>query len=155
MWGRFLIGPLIGLIGVLIGCGGSTIGTYREGRLYVVNNVCGYSNLGENYDRIFVEWEGEEVPILRNMSDDGSWTQAGAVLLTSEPLPGGTPIDFTYYFQYVGDKQPMRLSEVLEELGEEAIIDGDITIDIYSAQWNPRNSTIIECFLRSSCRKFK
>ena len=139
----FLIWTVSGLIGVLIGCGGSTVGTYREGRLYVVNNAGWGSNLGEVNKYIVVKWEGEMMEIPLNMNQDGSPTGVGAVQLTPDPLPGGTPIDFTYYFYYVGDRKPMQLSEVLKILGEEATIDGDITIEIYSATWNPGSNWVI------------
>ena len=134
-----------GLIGIFLNCGVSTVITYRDGRLYVVNNTNLESNLG-GFEYILVEWEGEEIKIPRNMNPDGSWTHAGAVQLTPEPLPGGTGIDFTYHYFFVGASQPVRLSGVLKVLGEEAIIDGDITIDIYSRVWEPGHVTNIMAY---------
>ena len=145
--GVSLICVVGGLMGLLIGCGESTTGTFKEGRLYVVNNTGYNSNVGTSefaVDRyIEVTWEGEVIFIPMNMDRDGNPTGAGAVLLTPEPLPGGTVIDFTYLFIFEIARRTMELSEVLARIGEKAVIDGDITIEIYSARWDPMASTII------------
>lgn len=138
-----LLCALGSLMSILIGCGGTSVEPHKEGRLYVVNNVGWASNLVEGDDRYLnVEWEGEIWKIHPNMNQDGSPTMEGAVQLTPEPLPGGTPIDFIYYFHFVGDQKGLRLSEILKIIGEEAIIDGDITIDLYSVKWEPTSNTI-------------
>jgi len=137
---RFLIGVLSGLIGILLGCGESTIGTQeRQGELYVVNNTTAGCNFGGEHNAyIIVEWEGEEIRIPWNMKTDGTWSKVGAVKLTREPLPGGTEVDFTYYYNFIGTKTSMRLSEVFSSLGEkQTVIDGSITIEIYSTSWQP------------------
>jgi hypothetical protein len=139
----FLVWAVGGLIGIGSGCGKSTTGTFKPGRLYVVNNVGYNSNVGITDRYIEVTWEEEIFFIPMNMDRDGNPTGAGAVLLTPEPLPGGTQIDFTYLFIFEIARRTMQLSEVLAVIGEEAVIDGDITIEIYSARWDPMASTII------------
>ncbi|HID11134.1 MAG TPA: hypothetical protein EYP17_07515 [Candidatus Latescibacteria bacterium] len=98
-------------------------------RMNLGNSPCG--DLTDRY--ILIDWEGMEVKVPPNMDCDGNPTGVGAVELTSEPLPGGTEVDFTYYFFYVGDRKPMKLSEVLARVGERAIVDGDITIELYAS----------------------
>jgi hypothetical protein len=140
-----------GLIGILGGCGGSSTRTYDDGRLYVVNNLSWGQHLGplssskvdERY--ILVEWEGE-VRIHPNMDQEGNPTGIGAVQLTPESLPGGTEIDFPFtYAIYWGKQSKNELSVLLEALGFKAIIDGDITIEIYSQDWTPASSSEMVC----------
>ena len=140
---RFLI--CVGIVLVFLGCEGTR--TYDEGNLYVVNNAGSMSNLpfhgaGANLEDLYliVVWEGEWLHIQPNMDDDKNSTGVGAVRITSEPLTAGLSVDFLYRFYYVGDEMQRTLSNVLEE---EALVDGDITIELYSEKWLPTNNQIV------------
>ena len=157
---KWLSALAVGVLTIaLLDCG-ETTKAFRDGRLYVVNNTVWRTNLGNGAcgdisDRyILIEWEGTEVKVPPNMDCDGNPTGVGAVELTSEPLPGGTEIDFTYYFFYVGNRESMKLSEVLGRIGEKAIIDGDITIEIYSEYWGKWNQCDIVPYARVIKGKF-
>ena len=140
---RFLIWA--GIVLALPGC--ESTREYGEGDVYVVNNAGSMSNLpfhgaGANLEDLYliVVWEGERIEIQPNMDDDKNSTGVGAVRITSEPLAGGLSVDFAYRFYYVGDEMQRKLSDVLEE---EALIDGDITIELYSEKWLPTNNQIV------------
>ncbi|HID95008.1 MAG TPA: hypothetical protein EYP53_02980 [Candidatus Latescibacteria bacterium] len=136
---------------VLSGCTEHATRLYKEGRLYVVNNACPHSR--EEPRWVTVEWEGESILVDPNMDEDGEPTGVGAVLITPASLPGGTEIDFVFNFRFVGEIRSRRLSEVLPS-GQKAIIDGDITIDIYSLRWDPSRGLIIDCTARVISGKF-
>ena len=74
------------------------------------------------------------------MDRDKNSTGVGAIPITSEPLDGGVSVDFAYRFYYVGDEMQRTLSDVLKE---EAIVDGDITIELYSENWVPTSNQIV------------
>ena len=140
---RFLIWA--GIVLLLLGC--ESTREYGEGDVYVVNNAGSMSNLpfhgaGANLEDLYlyVIWECEWKKIPPNMDDDKNSTGVGAVRITSEPLAGGLSVDFAYRFYYVGDEMQRKLSDVLEE---EALIDGDITIELYSEKWLPTNNQIV------------
>jgi hypothetical protein len=140
---RLLIWVGIGL--VLLGC--ESTREFDEGDLYVVNNAGERSCLpfhgaGANLEDLYlyVIWEGEWIKVQPNMDEDKNSTGVGAVRITSEPLAGGLSVDFTYRFYYVGDEMQRTLSDVLEE---EALVDGDITIELYSENWTPTSNQIV------------
>lgn len=88
-----LVWMISGLTGAFSGCGGSLVASHDDGRLFVVNNTIFWNNFGDSagdYSHIVVEWEGQQVPIPRNMDDEGNFTGVGAVEIISEPLPGRT-----------------------------------------------------------------
>ena len=137
--GRSLI--WVGILLVLLGC--ESTREFGEGDVYVVNNVGSrinfpYHALGTPMDEIYlvVEWEGERIHINPNMDEDGNSTGLGAVRITSEPLAGGVLVDFLFLYLYVGSELDRMISDVSED---EAIIDGDITIELYTDEWNPGN----------------
>ena len=136
---RFLIWLGIGL--VLLGC--ESMGGAGEGDVYAVNNVGSMGNLpfhglGASLEDIYVivVWEGERVKIHPNVDDDMNCTGFGAVKITSEPLAGDVVVDFVYGFFNGGNEEQRKLSDVLQE---EVLVDGDITIELYSAKWDPTN----------------
>jgi len=140
---RFLIWA--GIVLVFLGC--ESTRECGEGNLYVVNNAGTMSCLpfhgaGANLEDLYlvVVWEGEWLKIQPNMDEEKNSTGVGAVRITSEPLSGGVAVDFAYRFYYVGDEMQRTLSDVLEE---EALIDGDITIELYSEKWLPTNNQIV------------
>jgi len=135
----------VGIVLVLAGC--ESTREFAEGDVYVVNNVGAESNLpfhgaGTDLKELYlvVVWEGERLHIPPNMDRDKNSRGVGAVQITSEPLPGGTAVDFSYRFYYVGDEMERKLSEVMEE---EALVDGDITIELYSEHWAPTSNQIV------------
>ena len=139
---RFLICVGIGFL--LLGC--ESTREYGEGDVYVVNNVGDRSNLpyhssGTSMKDLYlaVEWEGERIEIQPNMDEDKNSTGVGAVRITSEPLAGGVVVDFSFFYLYVGDEMQRKVSDVSEE---EAIVDGDITIELYSEKWEPSSERI-------------
>jgi len=130
-----------GIVLVLAGC--ESTREFAEGDVYVVNNVGSRINLpfhstGVGYEDIWINvvWEGERLKIHPNMNEDKTSTGVGAVRITSEPLPGGTVVDFLFIYLYVGSELDRMLSHVLEE---EAVVDGDITIELYTERWEPSN----------------
>ena len=134
---RFLIWA--GIVLLLVGC--ESTREYGEGDVYVVNNAGAMSNLphhgaGTPMEDLYVpvEWEGERIEIQPNMDEEKNSTGVGAVKITSEPLKGGVAVDLTYSFLYLGDEMQRKLSGVMEE---EPLIDGDITIELYSEKWEP------------------
>ena len=136
---RFLIWAGIGLL--LLGC--ESTREFGEGDVYVVNNVGSrinfpYHSMGTSMEDIYivVEWEGERIRIKPNMDEDGNSTGVGAVRITSEPLAGGVVVDFLFLYIYVGSELDRRISDVSEE---EALVDGDITIELYTEKWEPAN----------------
>ena len=140
---RLLVWVGIGL--VLLGCEGTR--NYEEGNVHVVNNAGSLSNLpfhatGRPLEELYliVVWEGEWIRIQPNMDDDKNSTGVGAVQITSEPLAGGVCVDFAYRFYYVGDEMQRTLSDVLKE---EALIDGDITIELFSENWAPTSNQVV------------
>ena len=76
---------LLSAVGVFFnGCSGS--GSYEDGMLYFVNNT-----RPMNYEElVYAIFEEEETLIPTNMTVDAQLTGAGAILLTDEPLVGGT-----------------------------------------------------------------
>ena len=136
---RFLIWA--GIVLVLLGC--ESTREFGEGDVYVVNNLGSrinfpYHSMGMSMEDIYVvvEWEGERINIRPNMDEDGNCTGVGAFRLTSEPLAGGILVDFLFLYLYVGSELDRRISDVSEE---EAVIDGDITIELYTEKWEPTN----------------
>jgi hypothetical protein len=133
---RFLIWA--GIVLVLMGCEATK--SFREGHVYVVNNVGGRGNLpfygvGVKFEDRYViaEWEGERIKIHPNMHEDKSSTGVGAVRITSEPLAGGVVVDFVYCYCDGGNEERRKISHVL---GERVIMDGDMTIELYSDHWD-------------------
>ena len=137
---RFLI--WLGIVLALVGC--ESTREFGEGDVYVVNNVGSRINFpyhslgGMSMDDIYVvvEWEGERIKIQPNMDEDGNSRGVGAVRITSEPLAGGVVVDFLFLYLYVGSELDRKVSDVSEE---EAIIDGDITVELYTEKWEPNN----------------
>ena len=129
---------------VLLGC--ESTKRYGEGDVYVVNNsglascLRYYTVVGGDLYHLIVEWEGERIKIKCNMDVNGNSTGVGAVRITSEPLEGGLSVDFAYCFLFVGDEKVWKFSDVLEE---EALVDGDITIELYSERWDPSSWDIV------------
>jgi hypothetical protein len=130
----------VGIVLVLLGSR-----EYGEGDVYVLNNVGRASNLphgGGALEDLYVavEWEGERIKIQPNMDEDKNSTGIGAVRITAEPLEGGVVVDFAYGFMYYGDEMQRKLSGVMEE---EALVDGDITIELYTEYWIPGSYSVI------------
>jgi len=130
----FFSGTIALLMLAFFGCGEKPTRSYRDGRLWVVNNFSSWDPAGR---WLTVEWEGEVISVDNNMDYEGNPTGVGAVLITPEPLPGGTVVDFTFNFKFGNEVRTRRLSELLPS-GQKAIIDGDITIEVYSLKWDPR-----------------
>jgi hypothetical protein len=131
----------VGIVLVLLGC--ESTRELGEGDVYVVNNLGSrinfpYHSMGTSMEEIYivVEWEGERINIQPNMDEDGNCTGVGAFRITSEPLAGGVLVDFLFLYLYVGSELDRMLSDVLEE---KVVVDGDITIELYTEKWEPAN----------------
>jgi hypothetical protein len=119
---------------ILFGCGfdvgeiapKATERVFREGRVYVLNNI--------RPDRIFyITYEGQKFDTPHNMTLQREPTLQGAVLITPDPLPGGTEVDFEYWVEEWGDVVQRKLSAFL---GGPVVIDGDLTIEFYESDWD-------------------
>lgn len=134
-------------VAVAVGCGvdlgeiapKATNRVYRDGRIYVINNMrpLGISWWKDNRT-LLVKYEGQQFYVPHNMTFAGEPTLAGAVLITPEPLPGGTLLDFIYATEYGGSLTDKILSMAL---GGPLVIDGDLTVDFYNEDWNQYDYT--------------
>lgn len=143
---------ILGVIVVFFGCGvdigeiapKATERVYRDGRVYVLNNI-----RPRDYEDIrifFVTYDGQKFDVPHNMTYDGEPSLAGPVLITPEPLPGGTPVDFEYWVEEQGDVKPRNLSAYL---GGPVTIDGDITVAFHSGgDWDCNWCVVVPTIIR-------
>lgn len=123
---------------VMLGCGWdigevapkATERVFQDGRVYALNNL---RPRGIDAPRVFfVVHDGQRFDVPHNMTFDGEPTLAGAVLLSPDPLPGGTPLDLEYWAEQGGDVKPRVLSDFWNG---PVIVDGDMTIEFYYETW--------------------
>jgi hypothetical protein len=125
----------------LFGCGfdigeiapKATERVFREGRFYVLNNI-------QPWRTFYITYEGQKFDVPPNLTDQREPTLQGAVLITPDPLPGGTEVDFEYWVLEQGDVVPRKFSAFL---GGPVVIDGDITVEFYESDWNAYGGIII------------
>lgn len=111
---------------------------YREGRVYVLNNI--RPGGPEDIRIFFVTYDGQQFDVPHNMTYDGDPSLAGPMLITPEPLPGGTPVDFVYWVEESGDVKPRNLSAFL---GDPVVVDGDFTVAFHSIDWECTTNCIV------------
>lgn len=125
----------------LSGCGGVTGGSYRPGRVFVVNNTRPPQIPGtqDNIVRAWVEYEEQffyrTTGLPRNMNYDGTCNVEEPVELTDAPLPGGTPVKVRYWFDHMNSHIEFR--EIT------FTVDGDITMELYMDDWLRAASSMV------------
>lgn len=113
----------------VMGCSGTMDTTYEDGRLYAVNNTRQPTLPGgtDGIKKMWVIYEGIEYYPPNNMTALGAPTNAGCIELTEDPLPGGTIVPIVFKFDH--------MHGLVSERDIDVTIDGNMTIDIYMADW--------------------
>lgn len=108
------------LLGMFLGCSSSTSTKYKDGRLFVVNDLVAMFS-------VWVLYDGVRYDIPFNKTQDGEATGVGAVQIGDGLIPGGMSVRFEYAMDngnqtFTGDVS--------------LIIDGDMTVELYTMDLN-------------------